>query len=555
MSMGPTARIGIALSSAAGMSLALAGCDGFGVAGGRSSHQPTATLLSVEFLDPNDVNGEAIGDAPQSAPLTQQIRFTFSGNPDPNRVNSTVLPILDPSALPVPGKYDVVGPVVTFTPDLPMRGVTTTVNGAIDDGGAGLDFNVGYSVRVGRATFSFVTDVGQTLQTKYPDPVDQNGILIMFRTMPVPTADAFRGIESKAPSLLESDPLDGTIGVSPNLYTDPDQLFGPRRSLTLTFDAPLSPDATQLNDPVFQLIDLDDRPALFPLGVPLGIDVRLLENSLDRAVVEVTPSGILPFGHLLALQYDLELKGLSEIGTPAGGPRVATTFTIEADPGGSVRDVIVEVFDADDRQEQSIEEIGNGNLPADWNRNGLSVLQAALEFDGTGILGRFQPPMPRSGDKLTVVLDTASQVFPMLEGSTPDAPVGYVVNGGVFEFTDVDIPDGVEIKVVGPNSLVFKCTGTVRIAGDFVINGTNGISEYADDLDRSVTSIPGGHGVAGGGTGGESHPAVFFPPDQLGYLTLVSPSLAGAGFGIDPSDGVMKRVGGTGAESGILDQL
>ena len=531
------------------VSALLAACSG---GGGSSSFKATATLLSVEFLDPNDVNSEAIGDAPQSAPLTQQIRFTFSGDPDPNRINSTVLPILDASNLPVLGWYDVVGPIVTFTPSLPTRSVTTTANGALDDGGAGLDFNGGYSLRVGHVTFSFVADVLDTLQAKYPDPVDPDGIFIRFRTMPAPTADAFRGIESKAPNLIESDPLDGAIGVSPNLYSDPDQLFAPRRAFTLTFNAPINPDVAQLNDTVFQLVDLDDRPALFPLGVPLGVDVRLLENSLYRAVVEVSPSGILPLGHLLALQYDVELKGLSETGIPAGGPAVAATFTVAADPGGTIHDIVVEEFDDNVRQELGIAEIGNGNLPADWSRNGLPVLQAALEFDGTGAIGRFKPGVSPTGDTNTIVLDTSSQVFPLLDGSTPDAPPGYIAIGGVFDFTEIDIPRGVEIKVTGDNPLTFKCTGTVRIGGDIFIHGEDGANEYG--WDSAITSIPGGHAVAGGGTGGESHPLVFYPPDQLNYLTLVSPSFAGIGFGIDPADGVMKRIGGTGAQCGILDQ-
>ena len=536
-------------------------CSGGG-GGGGTSFKAIGSLLAVEFLDPNDVNSEGddgaganldLGVAPQASPLTQQIRFTFIAAPDPSRIKPTVMPILDDRNIPVPGGYNVDGAVVTFTPTLPVRGLTTTANGSIDDGGCGLDLNAGYTVRVGSKTFSFVAAVDSALRTRYPDPLDSKGVFIRFRTMPVATANAFRGVEPRAPALLAVDPVDGSVGISPNLFSDPDDLLGPKPKFRLTFDAPISPDSTQLNDTIFQLLDLDDRPGSFPLGVSLGIDVALVTNQLDLGIVEVTPTGILPFGHLLALQFDAELRGLAELGTPAGGPLVASTFTIAMDDVGTIHDVVVEEFDDNANEEGSIDEIGNGNLPSDWNQLGSSVLQAALEFDGTGQIGRFTPATPTGGDTNTIFLDTASQSFPLLDGSTPDAPPGLVVNGGVFHFTDVDIPDGIIIRVAGNNPLVFKCTGTVRIAGDIVITGDNGTSEYA--YDSAITAIPGGASRAGGGTGGDSHPVAFYPPDEVNYLTLVSPGWAATGFGMDPVDGVMKRIGGTGAQSGILERI
>ncbi|MBM4015147.1 MAG: hypothetical protein FJ293_09325 [Planctomycetes bacterium] len=539
----------------------LMSCSGGG-GGGGTSFKSIGSLLAVDFLDPNDVNSEGdaggganqdLGVAPQASPLTQQIRFTFSAAPDPARINSTVLPILGADNIPVAGTYAVDGPVVTFTPTLPVRAIATTASGTTDDGGAGLDLNTAYTVRVGSRTFSFVAAVDAKLRTRYPDPLDSKGIFINFRTMPAANANAFRGVESRAPNLVAVDPVDGSVGISPNLFSDPDGLFAPRPSFRLTFDAPINPDPTQLNDTIFELLDLDDRPGSFPLGVPLGIDVALVTNETDRAIVEVTPTGILPFGHLLALQFDVELKGLSELGTPAGGPVVASTFTVADDTVGAIHDMVVEAFDDNVNEESSIEEIGNGNLPSDWNRLDSSVLQAALEFDGTGQIGRFAPTAPTGGDTTTIFLDTASQGFPLLDGSTPDAPPGLVVTGGVFNFTDVIIPDGVIIKVAGSNPLVFKCTGTVQIAGDIVIAGDNGSSEYA--YDSAITSIPGGPARAGGGTGGDSHPVAFYPPDEVNYLTLVSPVWAATGFGMDPVDGVMKRIGGTGAQNGILERI
>ena len=534
---------------AALLAAAVTACSG---GGGGDAYVPTATLLALEFLDPNDVNREAApDDAPQSAPLTQQIRFTFSAAPDPARVHSTAISIVDEANIPVDGSWHIDGAVLTFTPRLPTRAVTTTVNGAIDDGGAGLEFGAGYTVRVGQRTFSFVGAVDPVLRARHPDPADPRGILIRFRTMATPGPDAFRGLPVRAPRLIDVSPRDGSVAVSPNLHGDPDGLFAPPAPFTLTFDAPLDPSATQLNDTVFQLIDLDDHTAQFPFGLPLGIDVSLRSNETDGAVVEVAPSGILPFARLLALQYDRELKGIAELGAPAGGPVVASTFTVAVDPGGTIRDELVETFDDNAGEERDLAEVGNGVVAADWNRAGSTLLQAALEFNGTGRIGRFIPYASNDSETVTIVLDTASQPFPLIDGSTPDAPPGYVAQGGIFDFTDVDIPDGVEIVVVGSNPLVFRCSGTVRIAGTIRLAGEDGASEYA--YDSAITPIPGGNGVAGGGDGGESHPLVFFPPDQINYLTLVSPSAAGTGWGLAAANGLMQRVGGTGAECGALD--
>jgi hypothetical protein len=547
-----------ALIGAATVIAGMSACSG---GGASAEFAATGRLLSVEFLDPNDVNpeGDAAGGAnqdlsaaPQAAPLTQQIRLHFSAPPDPGRINSTVLSIVDVANIPVPGRFSFDGGAVTFTPRLPLRAVSTTATGAIDDGGAGFKFDGSYLLRVGRRSFSFISDVDPGLRARYPDPLDAAGILVQFRTQRAPTGAEFRGVESRSPRLLATRPLDGTTSVSPNLHSDPEARFAPMEPFRLEFDGPIAPSTTQLNDTVFELLDLDDRPATHPLGLPLGIDVELVSNEIDGATVEVRPRGILPFGHLLALQFDRELKGLAEIGVPAGGPLMAATFSVAGDPGGELRDVIVEDFDDDSAAVRDIAEIGNGNVTADWDVERSSILQAALAFDGTGELGRFMPIAPRNGDTLTVVLDTASQSFPLLDGSTPDAPPGLVVNGGVFHFTEIDIPDGVEIRVVGSNPLVFKCTGSVRIAGDVWLDGKNGTSEYA--YDSAITSLPGGAAVAGGGTGGESHPVVFHPPDEINYLTLVSPSWSGQGLGIDPADGLMKRIGGSGAQCGILDQ-
>ena len=525
---------------------ALLACSGGG-GGGGGSYDKTAELLAILFPDPNDVNAEAEDAAPNLAPLVQQVVFNFSGRPDPNRISISTVQIRDASGFPVPGTFTVDGTSVTFTPALPTRPFTVSGSGAIDTGGTGLQPASSYSIRLGPRTFSFVAMASTALRAEFPDPLDPKGVLVGFKT----TADAavfFAGLPAVRPQLVRADPRDGTTGVSPGLYTDPDRLFPPERSFTLTFDRPISPGVTNVSDGNFQLIDLDHPSG----GLSLGVDVTLTVNELNRSVVTVTPSGILPFGSLLALEHRSDVKGLSEAGVPTGPMAIASTFTIAQAPAATIHDRLTEDFHTAARQEGDVSLLGTGVLPADWDRLDSDILQAAFTFQGDGVLGRFIPPAPPSGQTKVITLDTTRQVFPLPDGSTPDAPPGFEVIGGVFPFTEIDIPDGVVVKPLGSKPLVLSATGSVRIAGDILLAGEDGTPENA--YDSAVTSVPGGAGVAGGGRGGESHPILFFPPDQINYLTLVSPLFGGTGFGIDPADGVMKRIGGVGGQCGCLDE-
>ena len=164
-----------------------------------------------------------------------------------------------------------------------------------------------------------------------------------------------------------------------------------------------------------------------------------------------------------------------------------------------------------------------------------------------GELGRFVPAPPADGESKTIILDTSLQVFPLFDGSTPDAPPGFEVRGGVFHFTEINIPKGVFLDIRGNKPLVITATKNVQFAGKILLDGKRGTSENA--FDSGVASIPGGKGGAGGGRGGESHPIFFWPPDQFAQASLVSPPRGGQGFG--PGD--VERTGGEGGESGIRD--
>ena len=134
------------------------------------------------------------------------------------------------------------------------------------------------------------------------------------------------------------------------------------------------------------------------------------------------------------------MRGLSEGTLPDSGHRVVSAFTTANTQRDPVRDVALENFDTRDRLDTDAG-VDLGTIPADWDREDSNILTAALAFEGGGELGRFVPTSP-GDDPNIVILDTSRQVFPLFDGSTPDAPPGYEIVGGVFPFTDIDIPKG-----------------------------------------------------------------------------------------------------------------
>lgn len=534
---------GLSTLGLAGTLCLITSCNSGGSGGSTSSFDKSATLLAVLFPDPNDVNPEDATEPPAAAPLVQQVQLVFDGRPDPDRVNSRSIAIVSPLGVPVPGTFEVVDRTVTFTPRLPTRPAVKISNTDFDNGGAGLAAGTQYSIRLGQLNWDFIEAIAPALEIKFGDPNDPTGILLQFTTT-TKLNQFFAGLEKRKPRIVATSPEDGAVGVTPELYSDPDGLFDERRSFFLTFDAPLQPSDLNLNG--FQLVDVNDK-SVSPSGLPLGIDVRLVSNELDECVVEVTPSGILPFGHLLALEHPLHVRGLSQHEDPGPGSTVASVFTVAKAPD-DVRDQLSEDFDDKERQLLDATQLQVGELPAAWDERDSNVLQAVFAFQGFGELGEFNPFPPEDPNQpRTLVFDTNRMSFPLYDGSTPDAAPGTEIIGGVFPFTDINIPDGIIIEVRGSNPLVFTATGTIRIGGEITARGTNGTHENA--YDSAVTSVPGGPGGSGGGRGGHGHPIHYWPADDISNLTLVSPAYGGRGWGPKNEE----QIGGIGGQCGILD--
>ncbi len=519
--------------------LAVTGCGG----GGGSSGDKRGQLLALHFPDPGSVNPEPETSPPLAAPLNQQIEFEFSARPNADEVSHETIRIRDSRGVAPEGTFHVEGVRVVFVPKYPLRPVRVQDGRVTDDGGAGFAPGESYTIQVGPGTWpTFLSSVQTGLKTLFQDPTNGGDIALVLGTTRR-EGDYFRGVRIHRPSLVESVPADGASSISPQLYRDPAGLFPPPRPFLLRFDGPIHPSESNLEG--FRLIDLDHRRDS-SMGLSLGIDVCLLENSAAGAVVSFSPSGILPFGHLISLEYPTHLQGLGEEGTPRPGTSIAATFTVAEAPSGTIVDLLQEDFDSSERESRNLEELGSDRVPAEWDTRDSDVLTANFAFQGRGELGRLQPFPGTAQSPNVLILDTSSQSLPLLEGSTPDARPG-VVLGGVFSFTDIDIPEHVILRPRGPNPLVLTATGSVRIAGTILMEG--GDAPHTRTIDSSTTPMPGGATAPGGGRGGEGHPTTYFGVPSR--RNLISPLRGGHGWG--PSN--LLRLGGRGGTTGSLDTL
>lgn len=535
----------VLLLSLLGTPLGLLACARGGGGGPSGASLPGVHLTAIEFPDGDRVAAEP----PEEASLVQQVVFRFTGPVDGDSVHSRSLQIKDPSQALVAGSYRVQGSSVVFTPTLPVRPIDTTQAPLLDLGGAALVPGATYFIEVvaGQAdSVSNLVGFSPDLLARIAHPALSRAVLTSFST----TTDETRflsGLRPRRLQLVSVHPEDGATTQAPNLYSDPLDLFPVNLPIRLVFDGPLHPDPGSVGDDRFRLIDLDDT-GVVATGLPLGVDVFLRENLPDRSVVEMQPTGILPLGHLLAVEIPWRLRHLSEPPVVNQQRQVVAIYPLPSASLAWIPDAYVEEFVNEDGFGEGSTSVQRGMASAEWNRNGSGFLQAAA-FPGSGELGDFRPSTVPGPDPAVIILDTDHQPLPLLDGSTPAAPAGTVVEGGVFHFHDIDIPAGVTIQPLGSHPLVLTATGSVRVAGTILLAGLDGQNDHTRD--SAIYPVGGGKGGAGGGKGGESHPAYYFPPASLGLLHLIPPPKGEDGRG--PRVDGLFTLGGQGGTSAVVD--
>jgi hypothetical protein len=514
------------------------GCSGSGSSGGSSSQD--VVLLDVQFPDPSGQSGADESQAPRNASLVQQIIFEFSEPPTPDSVHRLSLRVRDEQDFAVDGSYDLQGSLVIFTPVLPSTPLQSAAQGW-DTGGTGLQPAQSYFVEVivgAPDSIANLVGIDPALRERFPHPTLSRALLTSFVT----TEDSqlfFTGLAPRPLNLQQVTPVDGTE-LAPNLLEDPQQRFEDNQVIELVFDGPLHPGLDNVGESRFQLLDLDESSG----SLVLGVKVELVENGTRESRILVSPSGILPLGHLLALQIPQTLRHLSDSVPPSSGQSITAVYSVQSASDEAIQDVYQESFDSIEYFDEEGTFALAGAIAAEWNRQGSGVLQAAAAFPGGGELGRFTPP--HQAEEKVVSLDTNRQVFPLLDGSTPDAPAQYWVDGGVFHFTDIVIPANVTLRPFGQNPLILTATGSVEVYGTIDLSGSGGVSESG--FDSGIVPVPGGRGGPGGSNGGSSHPAAYYPPGQYLQANLVTPKKGRNGGSPSHPGG-----GGRGGPSGILD--
>ena len=313
----------------------------------------------------------------------------------------------------------------------------------------------------------------------------------------------------------------------------PLNLFGaPPIEVRLFFDQALNPASTNVpvaldTDPLVRneanrgriWLEYKD-PVLDPGGDEytwIPADVELETNDLSGSVVVLRPVGVLPNNAAVRIIVENTLEdvsGESNIGI-LGYNRVVQEFqtsrSYESQWNG-----IVEGF-------ESTSQIDFGAaFPEAQAITEQGFLRAGFQFEGTPTTLEYEPTSQE------VVLNTDfTQIV-------PKAGLPFAVAGGVFNFRNVTIPNGVTVLGQGSKPMVWLCSGDFRVSGTLSVRGGNGTR--VTTLTSATYPKAGGIGTAGGGNGGAGTPqggtATATPRDysgQDGFGAFQTAALGGGG--------------------------
>ncbi|MEW6744330.1 MAG: hypothetical protein AB1486_16370 [Planctomycetota bacterium] len=520
------------------LSVVLAACGGGGGGGGGPAvtYFPV-TLENVEFLDPAGQLESRPQQGPANSSLVQQILFEFSGAIQRGDLtDDTVLlrDLKDGTSVPRSVSVSRKSRALILTPLLPTRPAQRDGE-EWDVGGASLfpdhEYEVGLLVG-GPGSLSNLIGISGGLQARY-EGTTRDRLLVRFRTTNDPQY-FWTGLVDRAPRVESTFPADGAVDISPNLFSDPQGRTSRDSLFEIECNAPLDPHYENIRS--IRLLDLLDSSG-HDTGAELPATVSLLSNEVRRSVVRIEPRGILPLGHELGLLVPWTLRSLGGKRRDEPGDEIVARFRIW-NSESAVEDAVIGIFETDDLEEESPSERSVDALYALWDVDRSDRLVGARAFPGEGEHGRFIPS-PGSEER-EIVLRTDRQELPLLDGSTPDVPFT-VVEGGVFNFTRIFIPEGVIVRGVGPNPLVLTATQDVEITGRIEVSGRKGETEGIV-FDQGLSPLSGGAGGPGGARGGDGHPLVLFDG-----VTPVSPRRGAAGESV-----LAQLSGGRGGESAVV---
>ncbi|MBL8737920.1 MAG: hypothetical protein JNL12_15915 [Planctomycetes bacterium] len=334
-------------------------------------------------------------------------------------------------------------------------------------------------------------------------------------------------------------------------------LFGnPPLEVRLHFDQALNPNDTNIpvnldTSPLVRnplnrgniFLEYDDPER--GLGTWIPADVEIERNDLTGSTVVLRPLGVLPNNAEIRVIVEASVEdvaGESNLGQPSYN-RVFASFRTEADYQQRWNGLV-----EDFRSSDSID--FGATFPEGQAEYGPGYLRAGFAFEGNGTDSSYRPTSAE------VVLNTSfTQIV-------PEAGLPFSVSGGVFNFKNVTIPQGVTVIGTGPNPMVWLCSGNFTVAGTLTVRG--GAGARVDTLNSANFAKAGGVAGPGGGNGGDGTPlagqrdargGAGRGPLQAagkggrgGYLACVSGCYTGSGY--NGSGGGSGGGGGTFATQG-----
>jgi hypothetical protein len=352
------------------------------------------------------------------------------------------------------------------------------------------------------------------------------------RKLETPATFQFNTREGTQPAQIFRNPRPGgprrsgfSISTATDLNDVPLGLFGaPPTEVRLSFDQALNPNSQNLptsvdtnpltrNEANKGRIYLEYKdPVLDPLPDEytwIPADVEIENNDLDGATLVLRPVGVLPNNAQVRVIVEPtveDISGESNSAEPSYN-RVFGTFRTTASYAQQWN-AIVENFDT----------LGQLDLTAAFPEAqaevGPGFLKAGFSFEGKTTTLEYQPTANE------VVLNTA---FTQI---APSNGLPFTVTGGVFNFRNVTIPQGVTVIGQGPNPMVWLCSGRFTVSGTLTVRGGDGAR--VDVLNSANVAKAGGVAGPGGGNGGDGTPSATLR-DQRGGTGRGPLQVAGKG--------------------------
>ncbi|MFN9706569.1 MAG: Ig-like domain-containing protein [Planctomycetota bacterium] len=331
------------------------------------------------------------------------------------------------------------------------------------------------------------------------------------RKLETPATFQFTTREGTQPAQIFRNPRPGgprradfAVSTATDLNNVPLGLFGaPPTEIRLGFDQALNPDSQNLpvgvdSNPLTRseankgriYLEYKD-PVLDPLPDEhtwIPADVEIERNDLTGATLVLRPLGVLPNNAEIRVIVEStveDISGESNSAEPSYNPVFASFRTTAS--YAQQWNAIVEGFDA----------LGQIDLSAAFPESqaevGPGFVKASFAFEGKSTTLEYAPTSTE------VVLNTA---FTQI---APSNGLAVSVAGGVFNFRNVTIPQGVTVIGQGPNPMVWLCSGRFTVSGTLTVRGGDG--QRVNVLNSANLAKAGGVAGPAGGNGGDGTPS------------------------------------------------